>query len=825
MKLTPDQQHAYDVVTRWARDTHNDARILAIVGPAGTGKTSLVTALLDGIREEPVYLTATTGKAARRLSEATNVPQDYVRTFHALMYGGADDRTGELVFADPQPAIPGIVLIDEASMLSPQVYEHIQDWAEKGTRFLLVGDGAQLPPIVSPQEAKSYGEDFTVFGECPRVELSTVMRAQGDILDAAQEVRQTQQLPTRSRGNYEYRQAHVKTAIDDWLADPEDHVLITWRNALRMQANRAIRIKLGKGDTILSSGEPIMFCRNSRRVTNGEIAFAASLAEGPTLAEVETSELRARRAGAKDDRTFGVRVSCTGRDTPMDGTMPWIKDWGAYKIALDRHHKKEFPDDYERFRPIEPVPITYAYALTAHKCVSPDTIVETSAGLQEICDIADAGMIAAPDGPREYADKVTLPEDDMVEIVTQDDNRLRVTLDHGVDVWDGERYVRRDARHVNVDDFVRVRLGVTMDAAKAPTLPQNIDVDVRARRFRLPTVLDNDVAEFLGLMVADGTVWDGGFRLAKRHTDVVDRFDALCRTLFDVVPRRYTIAETPAAEVHATHLVAWLRRVGGMDPNNKGVPKVVLRAPEAMQRAFLRGLFEDGYVNIRDGRVDHIELVSKFPRLIELTRIMLLRAGIISGSTPGAYDNIQIYGANAATFAKTIGFVAANKNARLTGDIPHETRYRIPVSPAEVAAWRTQTSADAHVWNNALTRGYISRHTATTLLRAHDIQVLRERTAFHHTQVKTLRPYRGASMCVTVPQGHQFLQNGFAGWNSQGSEYRRVTVFLSSRDIGNKFFFKKTMLPDGSSMKFAFRWLYTAMTRAREQLTVIVGPE
>ena len=60
---------------------------------------------------------------------------------------------------------------------------------------------------------------------------------------------------------------------------------------------------------------------------------------------------------------------------------------------------------------------------------------------------------------------------------------------------------------------------------------------------------------------------------------------------------------------------------------------------------------------------------------------------------------------------------------------------------------------------------------------------------------------------------------------AQGSEWRRVTVFLSNADINNSYFFKNTALPDGSKMKFAMRWIYTAITRAREQVTIVIGPE
>ncbi len=57
---------------------------------------------------------------------------------------------------------------------------------------------------------------------------------------------------------------------------------------------------------------------------------------------------------------------------------------------------------------------------------------------------------------------------------------------------------------------------------------------------------------------------------------------------------------------------------------------------------------------------------------------------------------------------------------------------------------------------------------------------------------------------------------------AQGSEYRRVTTFIPG-DFTNPHFKKPTTLPDGTEMKFSMRFLYTALSRAREHATLIVS--
>lgn len=58
---------------------------------------------------------------------------------------------------------------------------------------------------------------------------------------------------------------------------------------------------------------------------------------------------------------------------------------------------------------------------------------------------------------------------------------------------------------------------------------------------------------------------------------------------------------------------------------------------------------------------------------------------------------------------------------------------------------------------------------------------------------------------------------------AQGSEARRVTVFLERSDERNQNFRKLTTLPDGTQAPFAARWAYTALTRGKKSATMIVG--
>ena len=82
-------------------------------------------------------------------------------------------------------------------MMSPKVFQDLQSWVKKGIRILLVGDGYQLPPVMSRQEEEEHGEDFSVFGKVEGPVLTEIMRSDDEIIRVATELRTTFRVPRR----------------------------------------------------------------------------------------------------------------------------------------------------------------------------------------------------------------------------------------------------------------------------------------------------------------------------------------------------------------------------------------------------------------------------------------------------------------------------------------------------------------------------------------------------------------------------------------------------------------------------------------------------
>ena len=172
MQLTPEQQHAVDAFGRLYR---GEVRRLKLGGYAGTGKTTIVRAILDRYGARDIAVCAPTGKAAHVL-RCKGVD---ACTLHSLIYmpRGVDDD-GQPVFGRTRTRMPRVVIVDEASMLSTDL---VRDLEAIVRHVFYVGDHGQLEPI---------GDDPGLMSSLD-IRLETIHRQATDspILDFAHHVR------------------------------------------------------------------------------------------------------------------------------------------------------------------------------------------------------------------------------------------------------------------------------------------------------------------------------------------------------------------------------------------------------------------------------------------------------------------------------------------------------------------------------------------------------------------------------------------------------------------------------------------------------------
>ncbi|MGV4885610.1 AAA family ATPase [Streptomyces viridosporus] len=127
-----------------------ESRFTVLNGPAGTGKTTLVKALVQRpeVMADGVLLLAPTGKARVQLQNKVDHPAQTLAQFLSKSDRYEADSARYLITGrQPRERQYGTVVVDEASMLTEDMLAALLDALEPRQRLILVGDPRQLPPI------------------------------------------------------------------------------------------------------------------------------------------------------------------------------------------------------------------------------------------------------------------------------------------------------------------------------------------------------------------------------------------------------------------------------------------------------------------------------------------------------------------------------------------------------------------------------------------------------------------------------------------------------------------------------------------------------
>lgn len=121
-----------------------EEKLLIITGGPGTGKTTIISCIVDLYRAQGarVTLLAPTGRAAKRLAEATGSD---ARTIHRGLE--FSPQTGGFRHHAGEPLKTDLVIVDEVSMVDTVLMYHLLKAIPPSARLILVGDAHQLPSV------------------------------------------------------------------------------------------------------------------------------------------------------------------------------------------------------------------------------------------------------------------------------------------------------------------------------------------------------------------------------------------------------------------------------------------------------------------------------------------------------------------------------------------------------------------------------------------------------------------------------------------------------------------------------------------------------
>ena len=267
-------------------------KCLVITGGPGTGKTTLLIALLRILRQSEVTfaLAAPTGRAAKRMAELSG---EEAKTIHRLLEFNPHESGFQR--DEDNPIGAHVIVIDEASMLDLPLMDHLLRAIAPTSHLILIGDVDQLPSV----GPGSVLRDLIDSGTVPVVVLRRIFRQAGEslIVQNAHRILHGESLllePERGKRDFVFVprereedalsviQEMVKERIPRLLGAQDVQVLSPMHRGLlgTVNLNRELQRLLNpegrsieRGGTIFRLGDRVMQLRNNydKGIFNGDL--------------------------------------------------------------------------------------------------------------------------------------------------------------------------------------------------------------------------------------------------------------------------------------------------------------------------------------------------------------------------------------------------------------------------------------------------------------------------------------------------------------------------------------------------------------------------
>ena len=370
LKLTEQDPFPLDELQEQAVYEAVSHGLLIITGGPGTGKTTTINTIIRYFEQEEmeILLAAPTGRAAKRMSEATGRES---KTIHRLLEltgipagdsgaeAAGESRLEGMHFErnEENPLEADAIIIDEMSMVDISLIHALLKAVTVGTRLILVGDVNQLPSVGPGNVLR----DMIESGKFPVVKLTKIFRqaAQSDIIVNAHKINAGEQVPLnkRSRDFLFIRREHpaditkdmmilIKDKLPDYVHAPMEEIQVMTpmrKGALGVeQLNRLLQERFNPpgpskkekeaGGTVFRTGDKVMQIKN-----NYQLAW----------------EVRNR---------YGIPVK-TGEGV-FNGDIGIVREINHFAETLEVEFDEGRRAEYS-FRQLEELEL--AYAITIHK--------------------------------------------------------------------------------------------------------------------------------------------------------------------------------------------------------------------------------------------------------------------------------------------------------------------------------------------------------------------------------------------------------------------------------------------------------------------------
>ena len=402
---TPGQEKALRLMDSFISDKQSARPLFLLKGFAGTGKTTLVSALVNVIEKlgYNYILMAPTGRAAKVMSSYSG---KYASTIHRQIYQPEKaDSAGGMSFRRKKNTLSKtLFIIDEASMISNEadfgkqgLLADVLDYAfeKKDNKVLLVGDTAQLPPVklnLSPALDGDYIKS-RFFITLYEHELTEVVRqeVESGILANATALRKniSDNIPLASFITKGYKDIYRMTGekLEDGLRyaykkyDIENTILITRSNKAATGYNQYIRRTIKAMDDEISVGDLLMVVKNNYFVlpedspagflANGEFVEIMRIIRYEELHGFRFANVELRLLDYPKHPKFEAKIfmdtlySSNPNITQEENKKLFDSVWKDY--AAEFVSKRAIIEAVKSDKHFNALQVKFAYALTCHK--------------------------------------------------------------------------------------------------------------------------------------------------------------------------------------------------------------------------------------------------------------------------------------------------------------------------------------------------------------------------------------------------------------------------------------------------------------------------
>ena len=291
----------YDEVQQSAIQKALESKVMVLTGGPGTGKTTTTQGIIETFKDrvKRILLAAPTGRAAKRMTEATGME---AKTIHRLLeYNPMDGYKKN----DESPLEGDVLIVDECSMIDIMLFYNLMKAIPENMRLILVGDIDQLPSV----GAGNVLRDIIDSEEIPVVRLTRIFRqAQSSRIVMNAHAINNGQFPNISNGkdtDFFFIKAEEADAIPELIVSlVKDRLSKTYGYKAReiqvltpmqrgvvgagnlntelQKALNPVGPSLTRGGYCYRQGDKVMQIRNNydKNVFNGDIGYIKEINEG-----------------------------------------------------------------------------------------------------------------------------------------------------------------------------------------------------------------------------------------------------------------------------------------------------------------------------------------------------------------------------------------------------------------------------------------------------------------------------------------------------------------------------------------------------------------